>query len=170
MRFNKVLVGGFVGADPVVKYLEGTGKPVAQFNLAVDESYTDKNGNKVEATEWFRIVAWEKNAEFVEKYVKKGSPLLIEGRLKTETYEDQKVIMPDGTFLKRSTTKVIVSSIQFAGNKPEQAQQATAVAQATTAPQTYNTSAPMAGAMQNPVATQQAQQEYSASGDDDLPF
>jgi single-strand DNA-binding protein len=121
MRFNKVIIGGFVGKDPDVKYLEGSGKAVAQFNLAVDESYTDKSGNKVEQTEWFRVVAWDKTAELVEKYVKKGSALLIEGRLKTETYEDQKVIMPDGAFLKRSMTKVIATVIQFAGSKPEQA-------------------------------------------------
>jgi len=81
---NKVILVGHVGKDPEVRYLDG-GVAVARFSLATSESYKDKSGNKVEQTEWHNITAWRGLAEIIEKYVKKGQLLYIEGKLRTRT-------------------------------------------------------------------------------------
>lgn len=95
---NKVILIGNVGADPDVRYLEG-GVAVANFNLATTEVYKNKNGERVDQTEWHRIVLWRNLAQIAEKYVKKGSKLYIEGRLRTRSWDDQ-----SGT--KRYTTEI----------------------------------------------------------------
>ena|SRR2546423_15543808 len=79
---NKVILIGHVGKDPEVKYLEG-GTAVARFSLATTEVYKNKEGNKVETTEWHNIVLWRGLAEVAEKYVRKGKQLYIEGKIKT---------------------------------------------------------------------------------------
>jgi single-strand DNA-binding protein len=79
---NKVILVGHVGKDPEVKYLEG-GTAMAKFSLATTESYKDKQGNKVDTTEWHNIVMWRGLAEIAEKYVRKGKLLFIEGKIKT---------------------------------------------------------------------------------------
>ena len=78
MSVNKVILIGHVGKDPEVKHLDG-GVTVAKFSLATNETYTDKNGQKVNQTEWHNIVVWRGLAETVEKYVKSGKLLYIEG-------------------------------------------------------------------------------------------
>ncbi len=85
---NKVMLIGHVGKDPEVKYLEG-GVAVAKFTLATTESYKDKTGNKVDQTEWHNVVVWRGLAEVAEKYVKKGSQLFIEGKIRSRQYEDK---------------------------------------------------------------------------------
>jgi len=82
---NKVILVGNVGKDPEVKYLEG-GVAVAKFPLATSEVYKNKEGQRVESTEWHNIVMWRGLAEVAEKYVRKGKQLYIEGRIKTRTY------------------------------------------------------------------------------------
>lgn len=86
MSVNKVILIGNVGKDPEVKYLE---KDVAyaRFTLATNESYKNKNGEKVTNTEWHNIVVWRGLAKVVENYVKKGSKLYIEGKLTYREYE-----------------------------------------------------------------------------------
>ena len=84
---NKVILIGRVGQDPEVRNTD-SGK-VANFSLATSENYKDKSGIKVEQTEWHNIVAWNKTAEFVENYVKKGSLLYVEGTLKTQKWVDK---------------------------------------------------------------------------------
>lgn len=86
---NKVILIGNVGNDPEVKYLDG-GVTVARLNIATTESYKDRNtGERVSQTEWHSIVFWRGLAEVVEKYVKKGHKLYIEGKLKNRTWEDK---------------------------------------------------------------------------------
>jgi single-strand DNA-binding protein len=85
---NKVILLGYVGKDPEVRYLEG-GVPVAKFTLATTESYKNKEGQRVEQTEWHNIVLWRGLAEVVEKYVKKGKQLYIEGKIRTRTYGEE---------------------------------------------------------------------------------
>lgn len=85
---NKVILIGNVGADPEVRYLDG-GVAVARFSLATTESYKNKNGERVDQTEWHNIVLWRNLAEIAEKYVKKGMKLYIEGRIRNRTWEDQ---------------------------------------------------------------------------------
>jgi len=85
---NKVILIGNLGKDPEVKYTP-SGTPVAKFSLATNERYKDKSGEWQERTEWHNIVAWQKLAEIVGEYVKKGSKLYIEGRLTTSSWEDK---------------------------------------------------------------------------------
>ena len=85
---NKVILIGNVGKDPEVKYIKED-VPVAKFSLATSESYKNKDGEKVTNTEWHNIVVWRGLAKVVEKYVKKGSKLFIEGKLTYRKYEDK---------------------------------------------------------------------------------
>lgn len=85
---NHVILVGFVGNDPEVRKLEN-GLTVANFSLATTEKWKDKEGKKQEATEWHRVVVWRGLAEVTEKYVRKGSQLYIEGKMKTRKYDDK---------------------------------------------------------------------------------
>jgi len=85
---NKVILIGNVGKDPEVKYIKED-VPVAKFSLATSESYKNRDGEKVTNTEWHNIVAWRGLAKVVEKYVKKGSKLFIEGKITHRKYEDK---------------------------------------------------------------------------------
>ena len=79
---------GNVGADPVIKTLEGDVK-VAKFSIATSESYKDENGKLNTSTEWHSIILWRGLASFAEKYVNKGIMLYVEGKVKTRSYEDK---------------------------------------------------------------------------------
>jgi single-strand DNA-binding protein len=83
---NKAILLGNVGKDPEIKAFEG-GRKVANFTLATTESYKDKNGEKVDNTEWHNIAFWGPVVDVIEKYVKKGSQLYIEGKIRTRSYE-----------------------------------------------------------------------------------
>ncbi len=85
---NKVILVGRLGRDPELKYTP-SGVPVAKFSLATDEQWTDKNGEKQRRTEWHNIVAWSKLAEICQKYLVKGKLIYIEGRLQTQSWDDQ---------------------------------------------------------------------------------
>ena len=85
---NKVILVGHVGKDPEVKYLEG-GVALARFPLATSDSYKNKEGQKIETTEWHNVVVWRGLAEIVEKYVRKGKLIYIEGKIKTRQYGDE---------------------------------------------------------------------------------
>jgi single-strand DNA-binding protein len=86
---NKVILIGNVGQDPEVRHLEN-GTVVANFSIATSEFYTDKNsGEKKENTEWHDIVAWRGVAEVVEKYVKKGYKVYVEGKLRKRNWQDK---------------------------------------------------------------------------------
>ena len=108
---------GNVGKDPEIRYLDGGGQnnpnaKVANFTLATSEKYRDRNGNPQERTEWHNIVAWRNSADIAEKYVKKGTQLYIEGKLRTRDWTDQ-----SGN--KRYTTEVYVDSMQLLGRKSD---------------------------------------------------
>ncbi len=85
---NKVILVGHVGKDPEVKYLEG-GVALARFPLATSDSYKNKEGQKIETTEWHNVVVWRGLAEIVEKYVRKGKLIYIEGKIKTRQYGEE---------------------------------------------------------------------------------
>ena len=105
---NKVLLIGHLGKDPEVKYLT-SGDAVCNFSIATDESYKNKDGEKVERTEWHRIVAFKRTAEVAGEYLKKGSPVYIEGKLQTRKYEK------DGA--DHYTTEIVVDRLQLLGSK-----------------------------------------------------
>lgn len=106
---NKVILVGNLGKDPEVRYLEG-GVAVANFSIATSETYKDKNGNKVESTEWHNIVMWRGLAEVAEKYLRKGMQVYIEGKLRTRSWDDK-----DGN--KRYTTEVLADNMVMLGKK-----------------------------------------------------
>ena len=85
---NKVMLIGRLGKDPELKYA-ANGTPICNFNLATDESYVDKQGNKVDAVEWHRVVVFQRQAENVANYLHKGSLCFVEGSLQTRSWQDQ---------------------------------------------------------------------------------
>lgn len=85
---NKVILIGNLGKDPEVRHLEG-GVAVARFPIATSESFKDKNGEKQERTEWHNIVLWRGLAEVAEKYLRKGQSVFIEGKIRTNSYQDK---------------------------------------------------------------------------------
>jgi len=111
MSVNKVILIGNVGKDPDTRHLEG-GNTVTKFSLATSEVYKNKTGEKITNTEWHNIVLWKGLAEIAEKYVKKGSQLYIEGRIRTRSYTDQ-----EGNT--KYTTEIIADSMQMLGKKAE---------------------------------------------------
>lgn len=86
---NKVQLIGRLGMNPEVKTLE-SGTKFAKFSLATNESFTNANGEKVEETEWHNVIAWNKTAELIEAYLKKGKEVALEGKLSTRSWEDEK--------------------------------------------------------------------------------
>ncbi|MFO7728838.1 MAG: single-stranded DNA-binding protein [Desulfonatronovibrio sp.] len=102
---NKVILVGRLGQDPKLAYA-ASGVAVANFNIATDESFTDRDGNKVEKTEWHRIVVWAKQAELCSNYLSKGSLVLVEGSLQTRKWQDQQ-----GN--DRYTTEIKAQRVQF---------------------------------------------------------
>ncbi len=113
MSVNKVILVGNVGRDPEVRHLD-KGVTVARFSLATTENYTAKTGEKVSTTEWHNIVVWRGLADVTEKYVKKGSQLYIEGRLRTNSYEK------DG--VKHYATEINADTMQLLGKREGQAE------------------------------------------------
>lgn len=85
---NKVQLIGNLGNDPEIINLE-SGRTLAKFNLATNESYTNNKGEKVIDTQWHNIVAWGKTAQIIEKYVSKGKEVAIEGKLTSRSYDDK---------------------------------------------------------------------------------
>ncbi len=105
--FNKVLLLGNLTRDPELRYLP-SGQPVASFTVAVNRAYTSQTGEKKEEVSFVRVVVWARLAEICNEYLKKGSPVFVEGRLQSRTWDAQ-----DGT--KRSSMEVVAQSVQFLG-------------------------------------------------------
>ncbi len=106
---NKVILIGRLGKDPDVRYTPD-GTMVTTFNLATDEQWKDKNGEKVQKTEWHRIVAWGKLAEICGNYLVKGKLVFVEGRIQTRSWEDKEGV-------KRFTTEIVASNMQMLDSK-----------------------------------------------------
>ena len=106
---NKVQLIGNLGNNPEIINLE-SGKVLAKFNIATNESYTNNKGEKITDTQWHNVVAWGKTAQIIEKYVKKGKEVAIEGKLTSRSYDDK-----DGN--KKYITEVVCSELLMLGNK-----------------------------------------------------
>lgn len=111
MSVNKVILLGNVGKDPEVRHLEG-GASVANFTLATSERFKDKSGASQERTEWHNIVCWRALADIVEKYVKKGTQVYIEGRIRSRSYTDQ-------NNQTRYITEIYADTLQLVGRKSD---------------------------------------------------
>lgn len=180
---NKVILVGTCGQDPEVRYL-GNGTAVTNLSLATSEQWTDKQtGQKVEKTEWHRVVMFGKVAEIGGEYLRKGSQVYIEGKMQTREWEK------DG--IKRYTTEVIVDQnngvMQLLGGRPQgnqtpshedsQGDRQSAPQQATPAPAAAGKSKAGRGAAKGQAkgagkgqAAPQPAPEPTPGGDDDYPF
>jgi single-strand DNA-binding protein len=114
MSFNKVILVGNVGKDPEIRRFENNTK--ASFSLATSETYTPRGGDKVTQTEWHNIVAWRRLAELAENYIRKGSQILVEGKLRYRSYDDREGI-------KRYIVEVEADVIQLLGRRPDSSNQ-----------------------------------------------
>lgn len=139
---NKVILVGNLGKDPEVRYLEGN-IALAKFSLATSETIRDKSGNKTEQTEWHNIILWRGLAEIAEKYLRKGSTVYIEGKIRTRSYDDK-----EGN--KKYITEITGENMTMLGNRKESQSEPTAAS-------THSAPDPMDNTL-------------SGSGDDDLPF
>ena len=106
---NKVILVGNLGKDPEVRYLD-SGVAVANFSLATTENYKNKQGEKVSQTEWHNIVLWRGLAEVAEKWLKKGSSVYIEGKIRTNKWEDK-----EGNT--RYNTEILADNMTMLGNR-----------------------------------------------------
>ena len=114
MSFNKVILVGNVGKDPEIRRFENNMK--ASFSLATSETYTPRGGDRVTQTEWHNIVAWRRLAELAENYIRKGSQILVEGKLRYRSYDDREGI-------KRYIVEVEADVIQLLGRRPDSSNQ-----------------------------------------------
>ncbi len=108
---NKVILIGNLGKDPEVRYLD-SGVAVANFSLATTESYKNKEGERVSQTEWHNIVLWRGLAEVAEKWLKKGSSVYIEGKIRSRKWEDK-----EGNT--RYTTEILADNMTMLGKKDD---------------------------------------------------
>jgi single-strand DNA-binding protein len=104
---NKAILVGNLGRDPELRYTQN-GQAVVNFTLATSETWTDKSGERVERTEWHRIVVWGKTGEMCAQYLSKGRTVYVEGRIQTREWEDK-----DGN--KRYTTEINAQTVNFIG-------------------------------------------------------
>jgi len=107
MSVNKVILIGNLGSDPELRYTSG-GVAVAKFSIATSEKFTDKQGATQERTEWHRVVAWRKLAEVCGQYLKKGKQVYIEGKIRTESWEQ------DG--VKRYSVEIVADTMRMLSN------------------------------------------------------
>jgi single-strand DNA-binding protein len=126
---NKVILIGNLGKDPEVRHLEG-GSTVANFTLATNEYYRDKQGTRIERTEWHNIAAWRGLAEMAEKFLKKGQQVYVEGKIRTRQYQDK-----DNQT--RYITEIIADEITMLGSRPHGQEAAVGTPAAAEAPQTF---------------------------------
>jgi single-strand DNA-binding protein len=113
MSVNKVILVGRLGRDPETRYTGG-GQAVANFSVATDETYKDRNGERQKRTEWHRITVWGKQAEIAQQYLKKGSLVFIEGRIQSREWQDK-----EGQ--KRTSYDIIANNFRMLGGRADSA-------------------------------------------------
>jgi single-strand DNA-binding protein len=158
MSFNKVILVGNVGKDPEIRRFENNIK--ASFSLATSETYTPKGGDKVTQTEWHNVVAWRRLAELAENYIRKGSQILVEGKLRYRSYDDK-----DGN--KKYIVEVEAETIQLLGRKAD------GTGQQQGGPQTMqnNGSSNYGSSQPSPSGNSSSEEDLSVrDAADDLPF
>jgi single-strand DNA-binding protein len=111
MSVNKVILVGRLGRDPETRYTGG-GQAVANFSVATDESYKDRNGERQKRTEWHKIVVWGKQAEIAQQYLKKGSLVFIEGRIQSREWQDK-----EGQ--KRTSFEIVANNFRMLGGRAD---------------------------------------------------
>jgi len=142
---NKVIILGFLGIDPEVRTLE-SGAKLARLRIATSESYTTRDGQKVENTEWHSVTVWRHLADIAEKYLAKGRQVYIEGKLQTRSWKAE-----DGS--DKYATEIVGERLQLIGGRPESGESAQKV-----------------NSPQNEAQPADANSTTSSSEEDDLPF
>ncbi len=157
--FNKITLIGYVAKDPEVRTISAD-KKVAEVSIPINDNYTDRSGQQIERTAWYRVAFWNQKAEVIEKYVKKGTQLHIEGRLTVRTYTDK-----EGK--ERFSLDVLAQDFTLLGSRPEGGENGAGNSGG------YNNSnnANNAGAYAPRTATREVTPSLPAGDDaDDLPF
>ncbi|HSY59887.1 MAG TPA: single-stranded DNA-binding protein [Terriglobales bacterium] len=113
MSVNKAILVGRLGRDPETRFTGG-GQAVANFSVATDETYKDRNGERQKRTEWHKIVVWGKQAEIAQKYLKKGSLIFIEGRIQSREWQDK-----EGQ--KRTSFEIVATNFRMLGGRGDAA-------------------------------------------------
>ena len=113
MSVNKVILVGRLGRDPETRYTSG-GQAVANFSIATDETYKDRNGERQKRTEWHKIVVWAKQAEIAQQYLKKGSLIFLEGRIQSREWQDK-----EGQ--KRTSFEIVATNFRMLGGRGDAA-------------------------------------------------
>lgn len=158
---NKVILVGNVGRDPEVRYLP-TGQAVANFSIATSQRRKNKQtGETIEDTQWHRVTAYERLAEIVSEYVKKGRSVYVEGRLKYGEYTDK------DTGAKRHTTDIVITDLQLLGGAREGGESGSD--RQSSAPTRSASTAP-APAARTPAAAPAGGGSGFDDMDDDIPF
>ena len=132
---NKVILVGNLGQDPEIRYMQN-GKAVANLSMATSETWKDQQGQQQEKTEWHRVIAFDKLAEIIGEYVKKGSKIYCEGKLQTRKWTDQQGV-------ERYSTEIVISEMQMLDSKPQGQQQAQQGGWGQQAPQRQQQQAPV---------------------------
>ncbi len=149
---NKVILVGNLGADPEIRHLE-SGSKVANISIATSETYV-KDGERIEQTEWHKVELWDRLADLCEKYLSKGRTVYIEGRIRTNTYQDK-----DG--VTRYDKRIRATNMTFIGGRSDE-------------DNTHEENTgdnPQAKSSANPGSAQPAaQRDATQSDSDDLPF
>jgi single-strand DNA-binding protein len=111
MSVNKVMLVGRLGRDPETRFTGG-GQAVANFSVATDETFKDRNGERQKRTEWHKIVVWGKQAEIAQQYLKKGSLVFIEGRIQSREWQDK-----EGQ--KRTSFEIVANNFRMLGGRSD---------------------------------------------------
>jgi len=159
MSFNKIILVGNLGRDPELRYTPA-GDAVCSFSIATNEKKKDKSGEFQDVTTWFKVTLWRRQAENANKYLSKGSPVYIEGRLGIEEWTDR-----DGK--ERYTLAVQGTDMQFIGSRADNAGGGYSGGQHDDHDSGY-TGAPQASAA--PASPPPAAPVAAPQGDDDIPF
>ena len=174
-NLNKVMLIGRLGKDPEIRYTQ-SGSAVANFSLATDEYWNDSQGQRQQKTEWHYIVAWNKQADLAQNYLKQGSQVYLEGKLQTSSWDDAQ------TGQKRYRTEVVVRTLQFLDSRPAdggggdyarqpQTQPASQQNSSNAAPRSADASAVSESPNpQNPAPSSQETPPVDSYIEDDIPF
>ncbi len=159
---NKVILLGNLGADPEVRHLE-SGTKVANISIATSEAYANRNGERIEHTEWHRVELWDKLADLAEKYLSKGRTVYIEGKIRTNTYQDKEGIT-------RYDKRIRATNMTFVGSASDGSNTNTSTSNTGGGSSNTSTGNPAESSQKQPSPPPQANDSGNEPETDDLPF
>lgn len=118
MSYQKIIITGNLGRDPEMRYTP-SGQAVTSFSVAVNESYTNANGERIKKTIWFRVTAWGKQAEICNQYLKKGQQVLVDGRMSADPNTGGPKVWTKQDGSSGSSFEVTASTVRFLSTRGE---------------------------------------------------